>query len=162
MPYFDLPGPLTFIFSRILSWLVNDVSFGWRSFSCVIKQVTPAHNHKRLTPSLTWYHLKTINKSAKSETLKPFCLLFRSGIEKIFAKRMALKADVLKDQNIYCFQACPCVFEPGNFTGFSFSSVLLYVHRNRRFIRDGSPGRPPRLLHSSWGLWFYRPGQWRG
>ena len=23
--------------------------------------------------------------------------------------------------------------------------VLLYVHRNRRFIRDGSPGRPPRL-----------------
>ena len=26
--------------------------------------------------------------------------------------------------------------------------VLLYVHRNRRFIRDGSPGRPPRLSHS--------------
>ena len=30
--------------------------------------------------------------------------------------------------------------------------VLLYVHRNRRFIRDGSPGRPPRLSHSSWAL----------
>ena len=28
--------------------------------------------------------------------------------------------------------------------------VLLYVHRNRRFIKDGSPGCPPRLLHSSW------------
>ena len=27
--------------------------------------------------------------------------------------------------------------------------VLLYVHRNRRFIRYGSPGRPPRLSHSS-------------
>ena len=27
--------------------------------------------------------------------------------------------------------------------------MLLYVHRNRRFIRDGSPGRPPRLSHSS-------------
>ena len=27
--------------------------------------------------------------------------------------------------------------------------VLLYVHRNRRLIRDGSPGRPHRLLHSS-------------
>ena len=26
--------------------------------------------------------------------------------------------------------------------------VLLYVHRNRRFIMDGSPGRPPRLSHS--------------
>ena len=30
--------------------------------------------------------------------------------------------------------------------------VLLYVHRNRRLIRDGSPGRPPRLSHSAWAL----------
>ena len=30
--------------------------------------------------------------------------------------------------------------------------VLLYVHRNRWFIRDGSPGRPPGLSHSSWAL----------
>ena len=30
--------------------------------------------------------------------------------------------------------------------------VLFYVHRNRRFIRDGSPGRPPRLSHSTWAL----------
>ena len=29
---------------------------------------------------------------------------------------------------------------------------LLYVHRNRRLIRDGSPGRPPGLSHSSWAL----------
>ena len=29
------------------------------------------------------------------------------------------------------------------------AEVLLYVDRNRRFIRDGSPGRPPRLSHSS-------------
>ena len=27
--------------------------------------------------------------------------------------------------------------------------VLLYVHRNRRLIRDRSPGWPPRLSHSS-------------
>ena len=27
--------------------------------------------------------------------------------------------------------------------------VLLYVHRNRRLIRDGNPGRPPRLSLSS-------------
>ena len=26
--------------------------------------------------------------------------------------------------------------------------VLLYVHRNRRLIRDESPGRPPRLSHT--------------
>ena len=32
------------------------------------------------------------------------------------------------------------------------AEVLLYVHRNRRFIRDGSPGRSPRLSHSSWTL----------
>ena len=30
--------------------------------------------------------------------------------------------------------------------------VLLYVHRNRRFIRDWSPGRPPRLWHSYWAV----------
>ena len=30
--------------------------------------------------------------------------------------------------------------------------LLLYVHRNRRFIRDGSPGRPHRLSHGSWDL----------
>ena len=29
------------------------------------------------------------------------------------------------------------------------TEVLLYVHRNRRFIRDGSPGRPLLLSHSS-------------
>ena len=27
--------------------------------------------------------------------------------------------------------------------------MLLYVHRNRRLIRDGSPGRPPRLSHTA-------------
>ena len=30
--------------------------------------------------------------------------------------------------------------------------VLLYVHRNRRLIRDGSQGRPPGLSHSFWAL----------
>ena len=31
----------------------------------------------------------------------------------------------------------------------SLVEVLFYVHRNRRSIRDGSSGRPPRLSHSS-------------
>ena len=35
------------------------------------------------------------------------------------------------------------------------AEVLLYVHRSRRFIRDGSPGRPPRLSHRSWALRSY-------
>ena len=30
--------------------------------------------------------------------------------------------------------------------------VLFCVHKNHRFIRDGSPGRPPRISHSSWAL----------
>ena len=33
-----------------------------------------------------------------------------------------------------------------------WSWALLYVHGNRRLIRDGSPGRPPRPSHSSWAL----------
>ena len=37
-----------------------------------------------LTPSLPWCHLKTTNTSSKSETLKPFCLLFRTGMWKDF------------------------------------------------------------------------------
>ena len=32
--------------------------------------------------------------------------------------------------------------------------VLLYGHRNRRLIRDGSPGRPPQLSHRSEALYF--------
>ena len=32
--------------------------------------------------------------------------------------------------------------------------VLLYVHRNRRFNRDGSPGRSPRLSQYSWARLF--------
>ena len=39
--------------------------------------------------------------------------------------------------------------------------VLLYVHRNHRFIRHGSPGRPPRLSHSSGRVYFFiGAGSW--
>ena len=33
-----------------------------------------------------------------------------------------------------------------------WSWSVLYVHGNRRLIRDRSPGRPPPLSHSSWAL----------
>ena len=36
-----------------------------------------------------------------------------------------------------------------NTTAVDLVEVLLYVHRNRRLIRDGSPGRPPGLSHNS-------------
>ena len=38
--------------------------------------------HLSLTPSLPWCHLKTTNKSVKSETLKPFCFRFCTGMWK--------------------------------------------------------------------------------
>ena len=41
-----------------------------------------------------------------------------------------------------------CVWVGGWVDGWMVEA-LLYVHRNRRFIRDGSPGRPPRLPHNS-------------
>ena len=44
------------------------------------------------------------------------------------------------------------VFSFGSYRQVVVGWVLLYVHRNRRFIRDRSPGRPPRLSHSSWAL----------
>ena len=53
-------------------------------------------------------------------------------------------------------------------------SILLYVHGNHngiRLVRTDSPGRPPRLSHSSWTLWPYimfricfiysRPTRWQ-
>ena len=46
---------------------------------------------------------------------------------------------------------------------FMVGWVLLYVHRNRRLIRDGNPGRPPRLsLYSFWEALrvFPRPSRW--
>ena len=33
--------------------------------------------------------------------------------------------------------------------------VLLYVHRNRRLIRDGSPRRPPPLSPSTYYKYMY-------
>ena len=31
-------------------------------------------------------------------------------------------------------------------------SIILYVHETRRLVRTDSPGRPPRLSHSSWTM----------
>ena len=54
----------------------------------------------------------------------------------------------------FCVHRVTCSNSPwGDPSNNSFVvEVLLYVHRNRRFIRVGSPGRPPRLSHSSWAL----------
>ena len=46
------------------------------------------------------------------------------------SKRIALKVDVLEDRKIYCLQARPSGFQPGNFTvwgseGVKFSAIQL-------------------------------------
>ena len=43
----------------------------------------------------------------------------------------------------------PSCFDTPVGEGVVVAEVLFYVHRNRRLIRDRSPGRPPRLSHSS-------------
>ena len=39
------------------------------------------------------------------------------------SKLIALKVAVLKDRKIYCLQARPCLFQPGNFTGCGSEGV---------------------------------------
>ena len=39
------------------------------------------------------------------------------------SKHFALKVDVLYDWNIYCLQACQCIFQPGRFTGWGSDGV---------------------------------------
>ena len=61
---------------------------------------------------------------------------------------------------LFCLYPSPfiphlCLRLPSSFFFFFFFltvgwlKYLLYVHRNHMFIRDGSPGRPSRLSHSS-------------
>ena len=45
-----------------------------------------------LTRSLPWRHLKTTNKSEKSETCKPFCFFFALACETIFIKTRGIES----------------------------------------------------------------------
>ena len=79
----------------------------------------------QLTPSLPRRHLKRTNKGAKFETLKSFCLLFRTGtcVKGLSSKRLAVKTDVLQDQKIHRLQARPRIIQPGSFTGWGSEGV---------------------------------------
>ena len=61
-------------------WTQNFSTHG-RLFVCWISQC-----RFFLTRSLPWRHLKTTNKSEKSETCKPFCFFFALACERIFIK----------------------------------------------------------------------------
>ena len=62
---------------------------------------------------------------------------------------MANSSSILKVVGCCCCCVCVCVCLS---LSLKLVEVLLYVHRNRRFIRDGSPRCSPRLSHSSWAL----------
>ena len=42
------------------------------------------------------------------------------------SQRIALKGDVLQDQKIDCLQARPCIFQPGNLTGWGNSEGVKF------------------------------------
>ena len=53
----------------------------------------------------------------------------------------------LPGKNYWCWLG---MFVKGNFMVLgTVIGCCWLVHRNRRFVRDGNPGRPPRLSHSS-------------
>ena len=58
------------------------------------------------------------NKSAKFEALKPFFFFFFLACE-----TYTMKVDVLQDQKMYGLQVRPCIFRPGNFTGWRSEGV---------------------------------------
>ena len=76
-----------------------------------------------LTPSLPWCHWKMTNKSAKFETFKLLSSFSHWHVKGFSSKRAALQADVSYDPKIYCVQACLCIFQPGNFTGWGSDGV---------------------------------------
>ena len=88
-----------------------------------------------LTPSLSLCHFKTTNESAKFETHKPFCVLFRSGMWKLKKKKkILLKTHSVKSRSVkepennyilHCLQARPCIFQPWHFSCWGSEGVKL-------------------------------------
>ena len=48
-------------------------------------------------------------------------------MEGVSSKRIAFKVAVLQDWKMYCLQACLCIFQPGNFTGWVSEGVNIYA-----------------------------------
>ena len=60
--------------------------------------------------------------------MKPLGLLvsfFARTCEGLLSKLIALKVDVTQNWQIYCLQARPCIFQPGNVTGWGSEGVNL-------------------------------------
>ena len=81
-----------------------------------------------LTLSLPGSHLKTTNKIAKFETLNRFYLLllfflFALACERILIETYSIESRrAIGPENIL-FTVRPCIFQPGNFTGWGSEGV---------------------------------------
>ena len=77
-----------------------------------------------------------LKQPIKLRNLKPLSLfvLFQFlhwHVKGFSSERIALKVDVLKDRKLDCLQARrPCVFQPGNFTGWGSGGVKDQELRN--------------------------------
>ena len=70
--------------------------------------------------------MKTTSKSAKFKPVSLFLSSFsHCRVKGVSSKLTALKVDVLQDRKIYCLQARPSIFQPGNFTGWGSEGVNI-------------------------------------
>ena len=76
-----------------------------------------------LTPSPPRRYLKTTNKGAKCQILKLFSFFSFQQLKKIFIKMHTIQSRLLWDWKLYCLQARPCIFLPGNITGWGSEGV---------------------------------------
>ena len=73
------------------------------------------------------------SKSGEFETPKPFCFpFFHRHVEGFFIKMHSIES---RGDIGHCLQAHPCIFQPGNFTGWDSEGV----------VGSGRPVPPPPL-----------------
>ena len=106
--------------------------WGWKHLYCPTSQAMalqeglpkPAGSS---APSLPWCHLKTTNKSVKSETFKGFCLLFRTGMWKDFHQNTdSISSSMCYRTGKYSVDrhvCAVCIFQPRNSAGWGSEGV---------------------------------------
>ena len=109
-------------------WVKEWIQYCWWRLDTLCMYACDVNDLKKtciqlLTPSLPWCHWKMTNKSAKFETFKLLSSFSHWRVKGVSSKRAALQADVSYDPKIYCVQACLCIFQPGNFTGWGSDGV---------------------------------------
>ena len=57
-----------------------------------------------------------------------FFFTFSHHVNGFASKGIALTVDVLQDRKIYCLQARPCIFQPGNVTGWGSEGVKVVLN----------------------------------